>query len=120
MKNICFILMSFTTLLAYGSPEKIQMNDPNHQHDHLEHYVPADQPDVYYDSDNQTIIVDGGGEVSCYDVEIMSMTTWITVITTQVGGTYDIIDVSTLASDDYLIVITTPNDNEYEGEFSVP
>ena len=50
---------------------------------HLDQPVLADQPDVYLDTSNQVIIIDGGGEVSYYDVEIESMTTWLTVISTQ-------------------------------------
>ena len=86
---------------------------------HLENYIPADQPVVYLDTDNLTIIIDGGGEVSYYDVEIESMTTWLTVISTQVSGTYDTIDVSSLATGDYIITITSPTGNEFEGEFEI-
>ena len=120
MKKFLSILLLNISFFMSADQAVIILRDVGNGGNHVEHYIPADQPDVYYDSDNQTIIIDGGGEVSYYDVEIMSMTTWNTVITTQVNGTYDTIDVSSLASDDYLIVITTPNDNEYEGEFSVP
>ena len=84
---------------------------------HLEHYIPADQPDVYYDSDYQTIIIDGGGEVCYYNVEIISLSTLLTVITTQVNGTYDTIDVSTLATSGYTIMIYSPTNNVFEGNF---
>ena len=86
---------------------------------HLENYIPFDQPDVYLDIDNFSIIIDGGGEVAYYDVEIESMTTWLTVISTQVSGTYDTIDVSSLATGDYIITITSPTGNEFEGEFEI-
>ena len=86
---------------------------------HLDHPVFADQPDVYLDTSNALIIIDGGGEVTYYDVEIESMTTWLTVISTQVNGTYDTIDVSSLAAGDYMITITSPTGHEFEGFFEI-
>ena len=86
---------------------------------HLDHPVFADQPDVYYNIDNQVIIINGGGEVAYYDVEIESLTTWLTVISTQVNGTYDTIDVSSLAAGDYMITITSPTGHEFEGFFEI-
>ena len=80
---------------------------------------PADQPDVYYDDDEQEIIIDGpGSEASYYDVDIVSLSTLDTVLSTQVNGTYDTIDVSSLPDDNYKIVITSSNFNEYEGYFT--
>ena len=80
---------------------------------------PADQPDVYYDDDEQEIIIDGpGSEASYYDVDIVSMSTLDTMLSTQVNGTYDTIDVSSLPDDNYKIVITSSNFNEYEGYFT--
>ena len=86
---------------------------------HLDNPIPADQPDVYYNLYNQVIIIDGGGEVAYYDVEIESMTTWLTVISTQISGTYDTIDVSSLAAGDYMITITSPTGHEFEGFFQI-
>ena len=86
---------------------------------HLENYIPFDQPDVYYDDDNFQIIIDGGGEVTYYDVQITSMTTWYVVISTVVSGYYDTIDVSSLATGDYIITISSPTGNEFEGEFTI-
>jgi hypothetical protein len=45
------------------------------------------------------------------------MSTSATVLTTQVGGSYDTIDISSLVADDYLITIDTPLGNTYEGYF---
>ena len=86
---------------------------------HLDQPVPFDQPDVYYNSGTHIVIIDGGGEVNYYDVEIESMTTWLTVISTQVNGTYDTIDVSSLTTGDYIITITSPMGHEFEGEFTI-
>ena len=60
---------------------------------HLEQPTPADMPEVYYDTDDQEIILvaDGYG---------------------------DSIDVSLLPDDDYKIVITSSYNNVYEGQFT--
>ena len=75
---------------------------------HLNLPDPADQPDVYYDTVNQQIIIDGTGEVTYYDVEIASVSTWTVVISTQVNGYYDTIDVSSLPTGEYCITIDSP------------
>lgn len=80
---------------------------------------PADLPDVYYDDIEQVIIIDGpGSEASYYDVDIISMSTLDTLISTQVNGSYDTIDVSSLPDDNYKIVITSSNYNVFEGYFT--
>jgi hypothetical protein len=81
--------------------------------------VPAVEPDVYYDRDNQEIIIVGTGNLTYYDVEIESLTTWNVWISTQVNGTYDTIDVSSLPSDDYVITIDTSVGISYEGDFTI-
>jgi hypothetical protein len=73
---------------------------------------------VYYDDDNQEVIIDGGGFISSYNVEIASAGTLVVVMSTQVNGTYDTIDVSSLPSDHvYVITIYSPTGNTYEGTF---
>ena len=42
----------------------------------------------------------------------------IAVISTQVDGDGDNIDVSSLPDDNYTIVITSSNNNEYVGQFT--
>lgn len=111
---ICFIVdCSF----AKADMSPIVVQNGGSVNDHLEHYVFADQPDVYYDNDTHEIIIDGGGEVTYYDVEIASVTTTLTVISTQVNGFYDTIDVSSLPQDEYVITIYSPEDHTYEGFF---
>ena len=85
----------------------------------MEHFIPIDQPDVYYDSYNQLVIIDGLGEVSYYDVEITLVVSSIPVITTQVDGNYDTIDVSTLGTGSYVITIYSPTGNIFEGTFYI-
>ena len=59
-----------------------------------------DMPLAYYHYDvkTQDIIIDGGGVVSYYDVEISSPVTNTVEMTTQVNGTYDSFDISSLAA----------------------
>jgi hypothetical protein len=75
-------------------------------------------PDAYYNNVSQTIIVDGTGEVEYYDVEIMSLTTFDVLISTQVNGYYDTIDISSLPDGEYVITIDAPTGNSFEGFFS--
>ena len=111
---ICFIVFSS---MAFATRRHIVVHNGGVVDDRIDIPVPADEPDVYYDSETQEIIIDGMGFVSYYDVEITSMSTSATVLTTQVGGSYDTIDISSLAADDYLITIDTPLGNTYEGYF---
>ena len=78
-----------------------------------------DEPAAYYNSDTQQVIIIGEGSVSYYDVEIVTQSTMATVVSTVVNGYYGIIDVSSVPSGDYTIVITSPNNNVYEGDFSI-
>ena len=125
MKKIVFLILSLLvtgqvfaeTPLERDPVQNIVINKK--KVGHLDQPILFDQPDVYLDTSNAVIIIDGGGEVSYYDVEIESMTTWLTVISTQVNGTYDTIDVSSLAPDEYYITITSPTGNEFEGYFEI-
>ncbi len=116
-KSFLILLLTISTQLSFATPEKIVVTLPGQQPNHSEIPVPADEPEVYYDSETQEIIIDGMGFVSYYDVEITSMSTSATVLTTQVGGSYDTIDIPSLPADDYLITIDQPLGNTYEGYF---
>ena len=119
---VSLLICSYCSINAFTRDEvtaHIFIRHKPHGGTHLENYIPADQPDVFYNCGNQVIIIDGGGEVAYYDVEIESMTTWLTVISTQVSGTYDTIDVSSLVPDEYCITITSPTGNEFEGYFEI-
>ncbi len=87
---------------------------------HLENYPIADMPDaVYYDSEAEEIIIVADGTSFYYNVEIVSDNLNQTVISTQVSGYGDVIDISSLSSGSYTIVITSQFLNEYEGQFSI-
>lgn len=86
--------------------------------DHSEYVIPADMPEVYYDSEAHEIILVADGYADYYDVDIISQSTQLAVISTQIDGYGDTIDVSSLPDDDYIILITSSNNNEFEGYFS--
>lgn len=81
-----------------------------------------DMPEVYYcyDAKTQTqwIIINGGGAVAYYDVEISSPVTNTVEITTQVDGTYDTFDISSLPMGSHVITIESPSGNIFEGTFT--
>ena len=78
-----------------------------------------DIPVAYYcyDDKSQWILIDGGGAVSYYDVEISVPVTNYVEISTQVDGTYDTFDISSLSPGSHVITIESPSGNIYEGTF---
>ena len=58
----------------------------------------------YYNVKTHDIIIDGGGVVSYYDVEISSATTNTVEMSTQVSGTYDTFDISSLPTGSHVII----------------
>ncbi len=103
---------------CYGQ-ELINMQHIGNHNDHFNFPIPADMPDVYYYNVSQTIIIDGTGEVDYYDVEIFSVTSSTTVISTQVNGYYDTIDISSLSDGEYGIIIYSPTGNIFDGFFEI-
>ena len=100
--------------------ERLNILHVGHHGNHSEYYPPADMPDaVYYDSDSHEIIIVADGTSLYYNVEIVSDNLNLTVISTQVGGYGDTIDVSALSDGSYTIVITSQFLNEYEGQFTI-
>ena len=112
-----FILGFCLNLYAYR--DEIRLSLPGQQDDRIEHFVPFDMPNVYYDDVSQAITIDGDGAVNYYVVEIAPVTSSVPVITTQVSGYYDTIDVSSLPAAEYVITIYSPEDNTYEGFFEI-
>ena len=74
---------------------------------------------VYYDSDEMEIIIEADGTSLYYNVQIVSNSLNQTVILTQISGYGDTIDVSSLTSGNYTIIITSQFLNEYEGQFTI-
>ena len=90
-----------------------------HHGDHSQYYPPADMPEVYLDSDEMEIIIVADGFSSYYDVLIIRSSTNQTMISTQISGYGDSIDISSLPSDNYIIVITSEYNNVFQGQFSI-
>lgn len=86
---------------------------------HSEYYPPADMPEVYYDADNLEIALVADGFAAFYDVEITLTTGNVPLISTQVDGYGDTIDVSSLTEGYYNITITSSNNNQYVGTFNI-
>ena len=117
-KQILFVFFAAfycSFMLADYTPIVIQNGGSAPDHNNLP--TPADMPDVYYDNVTHEIIIDGLGVVNYYDVEIASASSFVTVITTQVNGYYDTIDISSLPQGEYVITIESPWGNTYEGFF---
>ena len=125
MKSKIVFLSVLLTLISFemsgddSQTAKINLEHTNHGGYHNNLPMPADEPDVYHDIINQAIIIDGLGVVNYYDVEIASASSFVTVITTQVNGYYDTIDISTLPQGEYVITIESPWGNTYEGYFDI-
>ena len=101
-----------------GSAAAINLEHRGHD-DHLEFYIPADEPEAYYDNDAHEIIIVADGFASYYGVEIITQTTLTTLISTQISGYGDTIDVSSLPNGDYFIVITSSYNNVFDGQFTI-
>ena len=78
-----------------------------------------DAPQAYYcyNDKSQWILIDGHGVVNYYDVEITSPVTNAVELTTQVDGSYDTFDISSLPAGSHVITIESPSGNIYEGTF---
>lgn len=111
-------------MLLYGismsfarEDEVINLQHIGHHGDHSEYYPPADIPEVYYDADNLEIIIVADGFASYYNVDITSASGYVPLISTQIDGYGDTIDVSSLPDGYYTITITSSNNNQFEGTF---
>lgn len=122
MKGYCLIFLClfgfvFSVSADDGTAATINLQHQTHDN-HNEYYPPADIPEAYYDTDDQEIILVADGYADYYDVDIISLSTMTAIISTQVDGYGDSIDVSLLPDDNYKIVITSSNNNVYEGQFT--
>ena len=120
MRRFFILFFAMICLSAYANQEQIVLTPHGQQHDRDGLPLNFDMPLAYYyyDVKTQDIIIDGNGVVSYYDVEISSPVTNIVEISTQVDGTYDTFDISSLASGPHVITIVSPSGNIYEGTFT--
>lgn len=117
MRRFFILLFAMLYLFSYANQEQIVLTQKGPKHDREGMPLYFDIPIVYYNHDNKTqeIIIDGGGAVSYYDVEISLPVSNYVEISTQVNGTYDIFDISLLAPGSHVITIESPSGNIYEG-----
>ena len=115
---LCLFLLPMMALAERGGGEQILIMKKGNG-GHLEYFPTADMPDVYYDSYAEEIIIISDGFSSYYDVVIVRDVPLQTVISTQISGYGDAIDVSSLSSGNYTIYITTEYNNEFEGHFTI-
>lgn len=114
--TITFLMLFAVQLFAERIQHSIRL-DPR-KIGHLEQPTPADMPEAYYNTDTEEIIIVADGFSSYYDVDIVSQSTMQLVLYTTISGYGDNIDVSSLPDDNYTIVITSSNNNEYVGQFT--
>ncbi len=116
---LSLLMFSFgITSEARDAEAKLNLQHVGHGGDHGEYYPPADMPEAYYNSDLQEIIIVADGYASYYEVDVISQSTMYLVLYTTISGYGDAIDVSSLPDDDYTIIITSSNNNQYVGQFS--
>ena len=109
------LLLTAMPIFADGNVASITLSHKGGPRDGFPIYF--DIPAAYHDIKNHEIIIDGGGAVSYYDVEISSPVTNAVEISTQVDGTYDTFDISSLTPGSHVITIEFPSGNIYEGTF---
>ena len=115
---LSFMFLMTSQLLADTSYHPISLEHKGGGRDGLPLYF--DMPLAYYvyGPKDHNIIIDGNGAVSYYDVEISSPVTNTVEMTTQVNGTYDTFDISSLPTGTHVITIESPSGNIYEGTFT--
>lgn len=112
-------LSSFDIIDRDGTSDRIYLQHKHKDGNHSEYYPPADMPVVYFDSTDMEIIIVADGFASYYYVEIFQTGYTVPVISTQIDGYGDTIDVSSLSDGDYTIVITSEYNNVYSGYFAI-
>lgn len=119
MRKVFILLITLVSLFSHADTNEIVLGQkgqlPNREGLPMNFDIPRAY--YYYDAKTQEIIIDGGGAVSYYDVEISSPVTNYVEISTQVDGTYDTIDITSLAPGAHVITIESPSGNIYEGTF---
>ena len=117
--SVVLILLLCAIMSHARSDEVINLQHVGHHDDRIEYYAPADMPEVYFDADNLEITLVADGFSTYYNVEIFLTGYNVPVISTQVDGYGDTIDVSSLTDNDYDIVITSEFNNRFVGQFTV-
>ena len=121
MKHLLnFLAITFLSVLFLNANgEEVVNIQYNGRGSHIEHYTPADMPIVYFYSEAMEIIIEAEGYADYYVVEVISMVSGQTLIYTQIDGYGDTIDISALPDAYYQIIITSSNNNVFEGTFLI-
>ena len=121
MKHLhSFLAITFLSVLFLNANgEEVVNIQYNGRGSHSEHYDPADMPIVYFDSEAMEIIIEAEGYADYYVVEAISLVSGQTLIYTQIDGYGDTIDISALPDAYYQIIITSSNNNVFEGTFLI-
>ena len=115
-----FLVFPLSAFADRNGSQQIYLQKKKTHTGHLEQYEPADMPlGVYYDDDTDEIVIIADGFSAYYDVEINDYSTGATVISTQISGYGDSIDVSSLSTGTYTITITTSYNNVFVGQFTI-
>lgn len=121
MKRLILILLFTVSIygnLAADGTAAAQINLQHRKHGAPRADNPVVEPEAFIDYFEQVIIIDGGDDVSYYEVEITSAINGYYELYTLVNGTYDTFDVSSLAAGSHIITITSPLGDVYEGTFT--
>ena len=119
-RSITLLLLFLGSLYVIAQRDPIVIHNGGSIDDRSGTAIYPDMPDAFYEHDVKTneIIIDGHGVVNYYDVEITSPVTNAVELTTQVDGTYDTFDISSLPAGSHVITIESPSGNIYEGTFT--
>ena len=109
--SLVFFVLFSLQLFADSRQQPINIERKGGPRDGLTMYQDLPQAYYCYDDKSQWIIIDGG-------VEISSPVTNTVEISTQVDGTYDTFDISSLPAGSHVITIVSPSGNVYEGTFT--
>lgn len=120
MRRFVLSFFAIFTLTVYADVDAIVLGPKGPIKDRTGFPLFFDIPAAFYcyDGKTQEIIIDGSGAVSYYDVEISSPVTNGIEISTQVDGTYDTFDISSLTPGSHVINIESPSGNVFEGTFT--
>ena len=118
---IIFVLfiVAATSLCLQAGRRPIVVQHGGSANDHWELPATDIEPEVYYDDVAQEIIIVGTGNATYYNVVIESVNDWDVSLSTQVNGSYDTIDISSLPADEYCITITTAWNDTFVGYFEI-
>ena len=112
MKRIFLILLFVISIYGNMAADGTAAAQINLQHKKLggpRADDPVVEPEAFIDYFEHVIIIDGGDDVSYYEVEI----------TSAINGYYELtFDVSSLAAGSHIITITSPLGDVYEGTFT--